>query len=153
MPQSLTCWETARRLNVKPLWVHRLIDRGDLKVVGDGVTEESVKKLLRRREARKRPAGYVSIKRASYFSGSHGSVSSSSATRAPSAPGPSKVESGSMERASSSAPRPSLANRYLSLEQSNPRPHLLAFGLNVEFIMHKLMNRPFYNAPPRPCSA
>ena len=69
MPQSLTCWETARRLNVKPLWVHRLIDRGDLKVVGDGVTEESVKKLLRRREARKRPAGYVSIKRASVFLG------------------------------------------------------------------------------------
>ena len=27
MPQSLTCWEAARRLNVKPLWVHRLIDR------------------------------------------------------------------------------------------------------------------------------
>ena len=69
MPQSLTCWETARRLKVKPLWVHRLIDRGDLKVVGDGVTEESVKKLLSRREARKRPAGYVSIKRASVFLG------------------------------------------------------------------------------------
>ena len=69
MPQSLTCWETARRLNVKPLWVHRLIDRGDLKVVGDGVTEDSVNKLLRRRQARKRPAGYVSIKRASAFLG------------------------------------------------------------------------------------
>ena len=37
--------------------------------------------------------------------------------------------------------------------QSNPIPHLLPFGLNVEFIMLKLMIRLFYNAPPRQCSA
>ncbi len=69
MPQALTCWEAARRLNVKPGWVHRLIDRGELKVVANGVTEDSVNKLLQRREARKRPAGFVSIKRASAFLG------------------------------------------------------------------------------------
>ena len=69
MPESLTCWEAARRLNVKPIWVHRLVDRGVLKFGGDGVTVDSVNKLLRRREARKRPTGYVSIKRAAEFLG------------------------------------------------------------------------------------
>lgn len=70
MSENLTCWEAARRLNVQPNWVHRLIDRGVLKVQNDGVTEDSVARLVRRRmDARERPEGYLSIQRASEFLG------------------------------------------------------------------------------------
>ena len=68
--EILTCWEAARRLDVRPNWVHRLIDRGVLKMKDDGVTEDSVARLIRRRrDARERPEGYLSIQRASEFLG------------------------------------------------------------------------------------
>lgn len=68
--EILTCWEAARRLDVRPNWVHRLIDRGVLKMKDDGVTEDSVAQLIRRRrDARERPEGYLSIQRASEFLG------------------------------------------------------------------------------------
>ena len=70
MTETLTCWEAARRLDVRPNWVHRLIDRGILKMQNDGITEDSVARLIRRRrDARERPEGYLSIQRASEFLG------------------------------------------------------------------------------------
>ena len=70
MTESLTCWEAARLLKVKPNWVHRLIDRGILKMNDEGIAAESVTRLIRRRrDARERPEGYLSVQRAAEFLG------------------------------------------------------------------------------------